>query len=58
MNRWRGTTAPVRRGCRRFYPDLAITCTLTLREVYRQHYYYKNQVSGLGRFCQRLDHHF
>ena len=34
VNRWRDTTAPVRRGRRRFYSDLAITCALTLREVY------------------------
>jgi hypothetical protein len=31
---WRDTAAPVRRGRRRFYSDLAITCALTLREVY------------------------
>jgi hypothetical protein len=34
VNRWRDTTAPVRRGRRRFYSDLAVTCALTLREVY------------------------
>ena len=34
VNRWRDTTSPVRRGRRRFYSDLAITCALTLREVY------------------------
>jgi hypothetical protein len=34
VNRWRDTTTPVRRGRRRFYSDLAITCALTLREVY------------------------
>lgn len=34
VDRWRDTTAPVRRGRRRFYSDLAITCALTLREVY------------------------
>jgi hypothetical protein len=34
VNRWRDTAAPVRRGRRRFYSDLAITCALTLREVY------------------------
>jgi hypothetical protein len=34
INRWRDTTAPVRRGRRRRYSDLAITCALTLREVY------------------------
>jgi hypothetical protein len=33
-NRWRDTASPVRRGRRRFYSDLAITCALTLREVY------------------------
>jgi hypothetical protein len=32
--RWRDTASPVRRGRRRFYSDLAITCALTLREVY------------------------
>jgi len=31
---WRDTAAPVKRGRRRFYSDLAITCALTLREVY------------------------
>jgi hypothetical protein len=35
VNRWHDTTAPLRRGRRRFYSDLAITCALTLREVYR-----------------------
>jgi hypothetical protein len=35
VNRWRDTASPVRRGRRRFYSDLAITCALTLREVYR-----------------------
>ena len=34
INRWRDTAAPVRRGRRRFYSDLAVTCALTLREVY------------------------
>lgn len=34
VNRWRDTAAPVRRGRRRCYSDLAITCALTLREVY------------------------
>jgi hypothetical protein len=34
VNRWRDTTSPVRRGRRRYYSDLAITCALTLREVY------------------------
>jgi hypothetical protein len=34
VNRWRDTASPVRRGRRRFYSDLAITCALTLREVY------------------------
>lgn len=34
VNKWRDTTAPARRGRRRFYSDLAITCALTLREVY------------------------
>ena len=32
--RWRDSAAPVSRGRRRFYSDLAITCALTLREVY------------------------
>jgi hypothetical protein len=32
---WRDTASPVRRGRRRFYSDLAITCALTLREVYQ-----------------------
>jgi hypothetical protein len=34
VNRWRDTASPVRRGRRRLYSDLAITCALTLREVY------------------------
>lgn len=34
MDKWRDTAAPVRRGHRRFYSYLAITCALTLREVY------------------------
>ena len=34
VDKWRDTSAPVRRGRRRFYSDLAITCALTLREVY------------------------
>jgi hypothetical protein len=34
VNRWRDSAAPVRRGRRRFYSDLAIACALTLREVY------------------------
>jgi Transposase DDE domain len=34
VNKWRETAAPARRGRRRFYSDLAITCALTLREVY------------------------
>jgi hypothetical protein len=34
VNKWRDTAAPVGRGRRRFYSDLAITCALTLREVY------------------------
>jgi hypothetical protein len=34
VNKWRDTAAPVRRGRRRFYPDLAVTCALTPREVY------------------------
>lgn len=34
VNKWRDTAAPARRGRRRFYSDLAITCALTLREVY------------------------
>jgi hypothetical protein len=34
INKWRDTAAPLRRGRRRFYSDLAITCALTLREVY------------------------
>ena len=34
VNRWRDTAAPVRRGRRRLYSDIAIACALTLREVY------------------------
>jgi hypothetical protein len=34
VNKWRDTAAPARRGRRRLYSDLAITCALTLREVY------------------------
>jgi hypothetical protein len=34
VNRWHDTAAPARRGRRRLYSDLAITCALTLREVY------------------------
>jgi hypothetical protein len=34
VGRWRDTASPVRRGRRRLYSDLAITCALTLREVY------------------------
>jgi hypothetical protein len=34
VGRWRDAAAPVRRGRRRLYSDLAITCALTLREVY------------------------
>lgn len=34
VGRWHDTTAPARRGRRRLYSDLAITCALTLREVY------------------------
>jgi len=34
VNKWRDTSAPQCRGRRRFYSDLAITCALTLREVY------------------------
>jgi hypothetical protein len=34
IDKWRDTSAPLRRGRRRFYSDLAITCALTLREVY------------------------
>jgi hypothetical protein len=34
VGRWRDSAAPVKRGRRRFYSDLAITCALTLREVY------------------------
>jgi Transposase DDE domain len=34
VGRWHDTAAPVRRGRRRLYSDLAITCALTLREVY------------------------
>jgi hypothetical protein len=32
--RWRDQSRPARRGRRRLYPDLAIACALTLREVY------------------------
>lgn len=35
VNGWRDTTSPVRRGRRRLYSDLAITCALTIREVYQ-----------------------
>jgi hypothetical protein len=34
VGRWHDTSAPVKRGRRRLYSDLAITCALTLREVY------------------------
>ena len=34
VGRWHDTAAPVRRGRRRAYSDIAITCALTLREVY------------------------
>ncbi len=34
VGRWRDTAGPVRRGRHRLYSDLAITCALTLREVY------------------------
>jgi hypothetical protein len=34
VNKWRDSAAPVRLGRRRTYSDLAITCALTLREVY------------------------
>jgi hypothetical protein len=34
VGRWRETAAPARRGRRRLYSGLAITCALTLREVY------------------------
>jgi hypothetical protein len=34
VDKWREAAAPMRRGRRRFYSDLAITCALTLREVY------------------------
>jgi DDE family transposase len=34
VNRWRDTASPAKRGRRRLYSDLAITCALTLREVY------------------------
>jgi hypothetical protein len=34
IDKWRETASPVRRGRRRCYSDLAITCALTLREVY------------------------
>lgn len=34
VNRWRERSRPAGRGRRRLYSDLAITCALTLREVY------------------------
>jgi hypothetical protein len=34
VGRWCDGSAPVRRGRRRLYSDPAITCALTLREVY------------------------
>jgi hypothetical protein len=34
IDKWRDTAAPLRPGRRRFYSDLAITCALTLSEVY------------------------
>ena len=34
VNGWREQSRPARRGRRRLYSDLAITCALTLREVY------------------------
>jgi Transposase DDE domain len=34
VDKWRDTASPTRRGRRRTYSDLAITCALTLREVY------------------------
>jgi len=34
VGKWRDTASPARRGRRRTYSDLAITCALTLREVY------------------------
>jgi hypothetical protein len=34
VNGWRDQSRPARRGRRRLYSDLAITCALTLREVY------------------------
>ena len=34
VDKWRDSAAPVRRGRRRLYSDLAVTCALTLREVY------------------------
>lgn len=34
VNRWRERSRPARRGRRRLYSDLAITCALVLREVY------------------------
>jgi hypothetical protein len=34
ISRWRERSRPTRRGRRRLYSDLAITCALTLREVY------------------------
>jgi hypothetical protein len=34
VDKWRDTASPARRGRQRTYSDLAITCALTLREVY------------------------
>ena len=34
VNKWHDTAAPLRRGRRRCYSDLAVTCALMLREVY------------------------
>jgi hypothetical protein len=34
VGKWRDTASPARRGRRRTYSDLAVTCALTLREVY------------------------
>lgn len=34
VNKWRDESRPARRGRRRTYSDIAITCALTLREVY------------------------
>jgi hypothetical protein len=34
IRKWRDTSSPARRGRRRLYSDLAVTCALTLREVY------------------------